>query len=121
MTAPELVFRLLCGHALADFVLQTEWIARNKNRHASPLGYDPALHGAKQVIWPYVLSAHAATHGLAVALATGSYLLGTAEALAHWLIDFGKCERWYGIHADQAAHLSLKAVWLILAMHWVLP
>lgn len=120
MSALELVFRLLCGHALADFALQTEWIARNKNRHAVPMGYDPALHGPKQSIWPYVLSAHALIHGLAVFLATGSYILGAAESVVHWLIDFGKCERWYGVHLDQAMHLGCKALWIALAMRGAL-
>ena len=111
-----LAFRLLCGHALADFCLQSEWVARNKNRHASPAGYDPKLHGAKQCVWPYVLTAHALTHGLAVYLATGLLALGLAETVAHWLIDFFKCERWYGIHIDQGLHLACKVAWLILAL-----
>lgn len=117
MSAPlVLAFRLLCGHGLSDFSLQTEWMARNKNRHNTPAGYDPALHGPQQTIWPYVLSAHALIHGLAVYLATGVVLLGIAETVAHWLIDFGKCERWYGVHVDQGAHLLCKAGWLFLAM-----
>lgn len=62
----EMFFLLLIGHAVADFCLQTDWIARSKNRHAVPAGYDPKLHGPQQTIWPYVLSAHALTHGGAV-------------------------------------------------------
>jgi hypothetical protein len=109
-----LVFKLLCGHALADFALQSEWMAKAKNRHAVSPGYDEKLHGPKQAVWPYVLSAHALLHGLAVFWATGSVVLGIAETAAHWLIDFGKCERWYGIHADQAAHLACKGLWALL-------
>lgn len=116
MTALALAFRLLCGHAIADFALQSDWMAKAKNRHRAPPGYDPKLHGPLQRVWPYVLSAHALTHGLAVLLATGSYVLGAAETVAHWLIDFGKCERWYGIHTDQAIHLMCKVSWLVLAM-----
>ncbi len=107
----RVLFLLLCGHAGADFMLQTPWVAQNKNRHSTPAGYDPKLHGPKQTIWPYVLTAHALTHGAFVYLATGSVLLGALETAAHWAIDFGKCERWYGIHADQWMHIGLKLAW----------
>lgn len=109
------LFGLLCGHAIADFMLQTPWVAQNKNRHAVPAGYDPDLHGRRQAIWPYVLTAHALTHGAAVYIVTGSALLGALETAAHWLIDFGKCERLYGIHSDQWMHIGLKGVWAVLA------
>lgn len=111
----ELLFKLLCGHAIADFALQTDWIAKNKNRHMIPAGYDPKLHGPIQIIWPYVLTSHALIHGLMVYVATGSPILGVGETIAHWIIDFGKCEKWYGIHTDQGLHLVCKALWLILA------
>ncbi len=108
----QVLFALLCGHALVDFSLQTEWIAKNKNRHAIPSGYVRALHGPMQTVWPHVLTAHALMHGGAVWLATGSTMMGVYETIAHWLIDFGKCERWYGIHADQGLHVACKLVWL---------
>lgn len=114
-----ILFKLLCGHAVADFMLQHPWVAQNKNRHATPAGYDPAIHGPKQLVWPHVLTAHALTHGGLVMLATGSALLGMAETIAHWLIDFGKCEKWYGIHVDQAAHVACKCLWLGLLMRGV--
>lgn len=107
-------FKLLIGHAFADFVFQTEYIARNKNRHAMPLGYEPKLHGPKQTIWPYVLTSHALVHGGIVWLITGSIWFGLAETILHWAIDFGKCEKWYGIHQDQAAHLTCKLIYCFL-------
>jgi hypothetical protein len=109
------LFVMLCGHAVADFMLQHPWVAQNKNRNAQTTGHDPKLHGPRQTIWPYVLTAHALTHGAGVYLATGSSSLGLAETVAHWLIDFGKCERWYGIHADQWMHIGCKVVWALLA------
>ena len=112
----RLMFLLLTGHALVDFTFQTEWIAKAKNRHAGPpASYDPKLHGPVEKIWPYVLTAHALQHGLAVFLITGSLGLGIAETAAHWAIDFGKCEKWYGIHADQWAHIVCKVAWAVLA------
>jgi len=116
----EILFKLLCGHAVADFCLQTDWIANNKNRHSIPKGYDPDKHGPQQTIWPYVLSAHALTHGLATYLATGNIWFGMAETVAHWLIDFGKCERMYGIHTDQWLHIGCKVIWtLAYTSNWL--
>ncbi len=114
MTALTALFGMLCSHAIADYMLQTPWVAQNKNRHAAGgiSGYDPKLHGPKQTTWPYVLMAHALTHGAGVGLVTGSVFLGLAETLAHFWIDFLKCERLFGIHVDQALHIACKLLWL---------
>lgn len=106
--AVETLIRLLMGHAVADFALQTPWIANNKSRHSEPAGYDPKKHGPKQAIWVYVLTAHALIHGSMTVIVTGSTWLGLLEAVSHWMIDFGKCEKWYGIHTDQFLHLLMK-------------
>ena len=29
----------------------------------------------------------------------------------HWFIDFGKCEKLYGMHVDQTMHLVCKVLW----------
>jgi len=112
MTTIETLFLLLIGHAVADFALQTEWIAHNKNRWNVPKGYDPKLHGAQQVIWPYVLSAHALIHAGAVYAVTQRADLAFIELVSHWIIDFLKCEKAYGIHADQALHVLFKVFYL---------
>jgi hypothetical protein len=96
------LFWLLAGHFLADYPLQTDFVAKFKARAAS----------LTAVPWYYVLSGHAATHALAVALATGSPLLGACEFVAHWLIDLAKCEGKTGIHADQALHVACKLAWV---------
>lgn len=106
------LFLLFAAHALVDFTFQTEWIAREKNRHAGPPArYDPVLHGPVQTVWPYVMTAHAVQHGAAVYLVTQSLSLGLAETVAHWVIDFLKCEKVYGIHTDQALHALCKLIW----------
>lgn len=105
----HLAFLFIAGHFVCDYPLQGEAVAIQKSRHVdNPL--------AKAVPWYYWLTAHAVMHGAAVALITGSALLGLCETAAHWLIDFGKCEKWYGIHTDQALHLACKAAWLTAAM-----
>ena len=105
----ELIFLLLFAHALADFALQSDVMAKGKNRHNK--GVPPP--GAKYVpCWPYWLSSHALIHGGAVALATGRWEYGAAEAGVHWITDFGKCENWYGVHFDQAVHILSKVAWV---------
>lgn len=114
----ETLFWLLVGHALGDFGLQSDWMAKNKNRHAQQLPND--FSRRPQLIWLEVLSAHSLIHAGAVALATGSLLLGFLEFCAHWMIDFGKGENWFGFHTDQALHILSKFVWLgLLALGWI--
>ena len=105
------LFWLIVGHAVADFALQSPDMAKGKNRNRTM----EAPPGQKYVpCWPHWLTAHALIHGGAVAAATGSVWLGLAETLAHWLIDFGKCENWYGPNEDQAAHIGCKVIWWLL-------
>jgi hypothetical protein len=106
-----MLFWLIVGHAVADYPLQGDFLAKAKN-HAAPLPGIPWIHG---------LLPHAAIHAGAVALATGSPLLGCAEFAAHALIDYGKSAGWYGapgprsFHADQALHVASKVLWAAAA------
>ena len=103
---------LIVGHALGDFVLQTDTMAKGKNRHRPA---DPSSAWSQYLPgWPYWLAAHALVHGGIVALATGSVLLGLAETAAHAAIDFGKTEKWYGLHFDQFLHIACKCLWAAL-------
>ena len=97
---------LIAGHFIADYVLQTDAIATGKNRNL-----DKAKFG---VNWWYWMTAHAVTHGIFVYFITGSIIFGIAETTAHWIIDFGKCEKRYNLHVDQALHLICKVLWVIL-------
>lgn len=102
---------LLMGHALADFALQSDSMAKGKNRHRKT---EPPPGAVYQPSWAYWLSAHSLIHGLVVYVITGRIGLGIAETVAHWLIDFGKCDNLYGIHTDQAAHIACKAIWSLV-------
>jgi hypothetical protein len=62
--------------------------------------------------WGWWLTAHAACHGLIVALITGVPLLGLAEWVLHWLIDWGKCRKRYNLGVDQGLHLACKVLWV---------
>lgn len=106
MSTAEMVLLLCAVHFVADFPLQGDFVAKFKNRHAPDTGMG--------VVWPWCLTAHAAAHGLAVGVVTGSVALGLAEFFVHWAIDFGKCEGWFNFHVDQGAHLSCKILWTAL-------
>lgn len=94
--------------------MQSEWVAVNKNRHVRD-SYSRAEQEQTQVIWPWLLSAHALHHGALVYLITQRPSLGLAEAIVHWCSDFAKCEKWYGFHTDQLVHIGSKLVWTTLA------
>jgi hypothetical protein len=107
-----MLFFLLAGHALMDFALQSDAMAVCKCRRTdNPL--------QKSVPWYYWLTAHALLHGAAVGVVlhwtTGNWevavTFAVVEAVVHWLVDLGKCEKLYGIHVDQALHVGCKVLW----------
>ena len=51
-----------------------------------------------------------------MAVLTGVPLLGLAEMLAHFYIDYGKCRLRYSLALDQALHLLCKVVWLMMLL-----
>lgn len=107
-----LLFQLLIAHALCDYPLQGEAIARGKNRHNPPFGIPP---GQRPVaVWFHYLTAHALIHAGAVWLVTGHVGFALCELVAHWLIDFVKCEGWTDPHKDQILHIACKAVYAAL-------
>lgn len=106
----NILLALLLGHFVADYALQSDWIAKHKNRHV-PL---------TPTQWPWILTAHAATHAFFVLYITHSVWLALAELVAHWGIDFAKCEGRTTIHQDQVAHLLCKLAWWAILLNWKL-
>lgn len=113
----ETFFLLLCGHALADFVLQPAIMGYGKNRNRQT----PVADAANLPPWYYWLSAHALIHGGLVNLITGSFILGILESATHWLIDFAKCEKWISMRTDQAFHVLLKLAYALYYHASLLP
>lgn len=109
MTTIEVGLALLAGHALADYPLQGDFLARGKN-HLNPI---PGIPWYQCLIW------HSAIHGGIVGLITGSAALGVAEFVNHVAIDYAKCEGLIGFNADQALHVACKVLWLALWCLWV--
>ena len=103
----EQLFALIIGHAVADFWAQSDSIAKMKNRNRDNSAFIPPGQKA-EAVWPYALTAHALIHGGVVWVITGNVWFGLFETVAHWLIDFGKCENWYGMKEDQGMHLLCK-------------
>lgn len=103
----EQAFWLITLHFVADFHLQSDFIARNKVQGSS-------------IVWPWVLTAHSALHGAVVGYILNPFL-GLAEFVAHWIIDHSKGLGWLGRNQmsfviDQVLHIGLKLVWLGLSL-----
>jgi hypothetical protein len=107
-----MLFELLIGHALGDFALQSDPMAKGKNRHTKP---DYIPKGQKFVqTWFYWLTAHALINGGIVYAITLDYRLGLFETAFHWLCDYLKCENVTNPHEDQAWHFTSKLFYCFL-------
>lgn len=93
---------LIGAHALADYPLQGDFLAKAKNRTTPVPG----------VPWWQALGAHVAIQGAFVALITGVWWLFIAEAAIHWFTDDAKCRGKISFNTDQAIHVGCKFVWL---------
>ena len=105
-----LFFALLVFHALADFPLQGDYLARQKVR----------VTADGPVEWMVALCAHSLIHAGAVWLVTGSKLLGMTELVLHALIDSGRGNARFGLLADQALHILCKAAYVAIIVSGML-
>ena len=103
---------LAIGHAVADFPLQGSFLAKAKNRHSDISHY--LGEGASSKIWLHAMTAHSLIHAGAVWLITGSFALAMIELVAHWFIDYIKCEGWIGFNTDQFLHYLCKIIYAML-------
>ena len=101
----NLLILLTLAHFVCDFVLQSDRMAVEKSS-----GRDVTLY------WGWWLSAHAATHGLAVALLTGIPVLGLMEMFLHAIIDWAKIRFRLTLMLDQSLHLLCKLIWVSLLL-----
>jgi hypothetical protein len=115
MELVTLFFQLLIGHAVGDFVLQSNAMSSGKSRHNR-------LHeqyGEGFPPWYYWMSAHSLTHAGIVYVITGSTLCAAIECASHWLVDFGKCENAYSLHVDQGLHLLFKVLYSVALVYFI--
>jgi hypothetical protein len=103
---------LAIGHAVADFPLQGAFLAKAKNRHSDISNYFGK--SAPSGVWLHAMTAHSLIHAGAVWLITGSAVLAVIELVAHWVIDYVKCEGWIGFNTDQLLHYVCKIIYAML-------
>jgi hypothetical protein len=113
-----LFFAFLIGHALGDFPLQGDFIARFKNRHV-PIPDDPYFDVPANV-WVYCLSAHALIHAGLVWAITANPIIAAIELVSHWFIDFFKGDGFTNFHTDQFLHVVCKLAYIALIWAGVL-
>ena len=102
---------MLFLHALADFALQSDAMAKGKNRHIK----GSAPPGQKLMpCWYWWLSAHALIQGGLIIVTFGVWWLGLIEIISHFIIDFLKCDNVTNPNQDQACHLSLRIIYAIV-------
>jgi hypothetical protein len=98
----SILFWMLVAHAVCDYPLQGDFLAKAKNHKAPIPGID----------WWIALGAHSLIHAGAVAFITGSFWIGVGEFIAHCLIDRAKCEGLTTFRTDQALHVACKLAWI---------
>jgi hypothetical protein len=91
-------------HALVDFPLQGDYIAKQKSRR----------HADNQSVWIVALTAHCVIHGGGVWLVSGSLAFGFTEMILHAFIDLGKGEEKFGIVTDQLLHVACKLAYALV-------
>jgi Protein of unknown function (DUF3307) len=103
MNVFTIFFALIIGHAVADYPLQGDFLAKGKNRHTA----FPGIH------WLWCMTMHSLIHAGAVWLITGMWVLGLAEFIAHFIVDCLKCEKINNFNEDQLAHILYKITWAV--------
>jgi len=101
-----MLFLLLMAHAVTDFGLQSEWMARAKNFRVPPSLPPPGQR--PNVVWPFVLLAHALINAAGVYVVTQRMGFAVFECVAHFGIDLLKCYGGTDVYRDQFLHLSTK-------------
>lgn len=106
----NVLFLLFAGHALCDYPLQGDFLARGKN----PTNPIPGIP------WQQCLFAHSLIHAGMVLVITQSLWLASAELVIHAATDYAKCVGWFGaapakaFNVDQAIHFGCKIVWALI-------
>ena len=102
-----LFFWMICGHAIADYCLQTDWIARGKSWINNP-------DGKMGEPWWRIMAAHALCHGGITGLLTGWVVIGVVETVLHYAIDCAKVRGDINGHVDQALHALCKLIYAMI-------
>lgn len=101
-----LLLMLLFAHALADYPLQGDFLAKAK------FGTIPGIPG-----W-YALATHSLIHAGFVLWLTDSLVLFTVEFVAHYLIDTLKIKRHISFMIDQFLHIACKVGYVFAVVYF---
>lgn len=102
----RLVFMLFAAHALCDYPLQGDFLARGKNLNTPIPGMG----------WQQLMLAHCLIHAGAVLLITGNVWLGLAELVIHFATDTAKCCNIIDFNMDQYIHYTCKIAWAFVVI-----
>lgn len=97
----EILFWLLIGHAVADYPLQGDFLAKAKNETAPIPG----------VPWWVAMHNHCLIHAGVVWLVTGSVGFALTEYVLHYFIDRAKCRGRTDFLTDQVLHTACKGAY----------
>lgn len=110
-SAIQLLLALLIGHALCDFPLQGEYLAKGKNWRFLKDLKDPSR---PPQIWFACMASHCLIHAGSVWIMTGSFLMAMTELVLHWCIDVAKCRGLLTFNQDQFLHVLCKVVYVVV-------
>lgn len=107
MNLSKLILALCAGHALCDFALQNDFVAKGKNLNSAFVG----------MAWQQIMLAHCLIHSGMVLWLTGSLWMAIAELVIHYATDVLKCSGKINFNQDQAIHYGCKLLWALLAVY----
>lgn len=90
-------------HFICDYPLQGDFLSRAKN-HKKPFPGVP---------WCWAMVAHCTIQAAGVWLVSGSSILAVIEFVAHFIIDFLKCDGKIDFNVDQILHLGFKLIFAV--------
>lgn len=113
--ALTLLYAYVICHALADYPLQGDFLARHKCRNYKPAAGEAHI---PRGMWVHCLVGHSLIHSGFVWIVSGSVFFALAELVLHTVIDFLKGEGKTNFHTDQFLHLLCKIAYVLLAFQW---
>jgi len=111
LTIIVFAFGLFGAHMLADFVFQSETMAKGKNFRNK---ITPPPGQKQKPTWYFWMSAHAFLHGVAIYWMTWNIYFAILEIPLHFVIDCTKCKNWTSPLVDQLLHYSCKVFYIII-------
>ena len=115
-----MLFWLLFWHAMADFPLQGDYLAKRKNRkiEREEKFYATNTEGGVYTHSPWWMhmSWHALIHAGGVAFITNNVAFGLVEFVLHFGIDFAKTQGKINSTTDQALHITCKLAYVLVLM-----